>query len=289
MNIYLILDLSILVILALLSDTIFSIITLPVVKVVCYYTALKHKLLPPPPITTIALGTSASNSAVPVIPLNANGSATETTNSIEINDGNKKDSDINVVNTNLNNRSFAKRLKTLVGSFYRYHQYRVSQIPSHHLRNFIYRHIYGVNMAKNAVIYYGAEIRSPFNVYVGEGSIIGDEAILDGRNGIVIGENVNFSSNVSIWTEQHDHRDPYFRCETQDKGPVRIMNYAWVGPNSIILHSVTIGEGAVVAAGSVVTKSVEPYTIVAGIPAKKIGERNRNLKYKFDGSHADFI
>lgn len=63
---------------------------------------------------------------------------------------------------------------------------------------------------------------------------------------------------------------------------------AWIGPNTIILHSVHIGEGAVVAAGAVVTKDVEPYTIVAGIPAKKVGDRNRDLKYEFNGKYSPF-
>ena len=57
---------------------------------------------------------------------------------------------------------------------------------------------------------------------------------------------------------------------------------------ALILHSVEIGEGAVVAAGAVVTKSIEPYTIVAGVPAKKIGERNKNLKYEMTGEYVPF-
>ena len=63
-------------------------------------------------------------------------------------------------------------------------------------------------------------------------------------------------------------------------------SYLW---KSVILHSVNIGEGAVVAAGAVVTKDVEAFSIVAGIPAKKIGERNKNLKYEMDGSYLSFI
>lgn len=59
-------------------------------------------------------------------------------------------------------------------------------------------------------------------------------------------------------------------------------------PNTLILHSVEIGEGAVIAAGAVVTKSVEPYSIVAGIPAKKIGERNKTLKYEMTGEYVPF-
>lgn len=85
-----------------------------------------------------------------------------------------------------------------------------------------------------------------------------------------------------------DHRDAFFRCDTQKKTPVKIGNRVWIGPNTLILHSVEIGEGAVIAAGAVVTKSVEPYSIVAGIPAKKIGERNKTLKYEMTGEYVPF-
>lgn len=166
---------------------------------------------------------------------------------------------------------------------------KVSCIYSHHIRNFLYRHILFVDMGKNVVIYYNAEIRDSYKVHIGEGTIVGDNVILDGRNEIYIGKNVNFSSNVSIWTEQHDHRDPYFRCKTQIKKPVFIDDRVWIGPNVVILHSVHIGEGAVIAAGAVVTKDVPPFAIVAGIPAKKIGERNNNLKYSFDGKYLPFL
>jgi len=61
--------------------------------------------------------------------------------------------------------------------------------------------------------------------------------------------------------------------------PVEIGDYAWVCSRSIILPGVKVGEGAVVACGAVVTKDVEPYTVVGGIPAKKIADRNKNLEY----------
>ena len=76
---------------------------------------------------------------------------------------------------------------------------------------------------------------------------------------------------------------------TKEKiGSVKIGDRAWIGPDVTILHSVDIGKGAVVAAGSVVTKNVPPYTIVAGIPAKVIGERNPNLLYEFSGNYIKF-
>lgn len=176
-----------------------------------------------------------------------------------------------------------------LSGFLRFYIYINSCLYSHHIRNFIIKYVLGLKMEENVVIYYNVEIREPWKISIGKGTIIGDRNILDGRNGIKIGNYVTFASNVSIWTEQHDHRDPWFRCDTQKKLPVEIGNRAWIGPNTVILHSVHIGEGAVVAAGAVVTKDVEAFSIVAGIPAKKIGERNKNLKYEMDGSYLSFI
>lgn len=157
------------------------------------------------------------------------------------------------------------------------------------MRNFVYRNICGLHLGRKVVLYYGAEIRKPSNMWIGKGTIIGDNSILDGKNGIKIGENVLFASNVRIWTEQHNHSDLWFRCDTQEHKPVIIDNRAWIGSHMVILHSVHIGERAVIAAGAVVTKDVAPYTIVAGIPAKRIAERNRDQRYSFSGEHRHFL
>lgn len=167
------------------------------------------------------------------------------------------------------------------GGLFRYLNFKVGLIPSHSVRNFLYRNYFGVKMGRRAIIYFGAEIRCGAKLSIGDGTIIGDRSLLDARNGITIGRSVNFSSNVSVYTEQHDHRDPYFRCNSDGSFRVVIGDRAWIGPNAIILHSVTIGEGAVVAAGAVVTKDVPPYAIVAGVPARVIGKRNRDLRYEF--------
>lgn len=172
--------------------------------------------------------------------------------------------------------------------YVRYMIFQTGWIPSHHVRNFIYCHIFLVKKASKAVIYWGAEIRAPHNLHIGSRSIIGDKSLLDARHGIYIGEDVQLSSNVSIYTEQHDHRDPWFGCSSNASFHVRIANRAWIGSNVIILPKVHIGEGAVVAAGSVVTKDVPPYTIVAGIPAVPKGERTRDLRYHFSGGYLAF-
>lgn len=189
-------------------------------------------------------------------------------------------------------RPNTRTLKTIVLNyiygFNRYWDFECGRIPSHRIRKFMYRTIWLVKLGPKVVIYWGAEIRAGYNLTIGEGSIIGDNVLLDARNKIIIGKNVNFSSRVSIYTEHHDHRDPYFEGNSDASFRVQIDDRAWIGPNVIILHSVHIGEGAVVAAGSVVTKDIPRFAIVAGIPAKIIGERNHDLRYEFDGNHLPF-
>ena len=135
----------------------------------------------------------------------------------------------------------------------------------------------GLTVGREAHIYGGMEIRDPGRITIGDGSVIGLNAILDGREGITIGRNVNLSSEVAIWTLQHDPQAANFGTKG---GPVVVEDRAWLSFRCTVLPGVTIGEGAVVAAGSIVTKDVAPFTIVAGIPAEQIGERNRDLTYE---------
>lgn len=168
------------------------------------------------------------------------------------------------------------------GGWTRYMILQVGFIPSCHIRRFIYKCL-GAQIGENVVFHYGTEIRVPHRLRLGSGCIIGDNAILDAGNGITMGRNVNLSSNVSIYTEQHDHRDPYFRCTQSAPKNVTIGDRAWIGSNVTILPGVSVGEGAVCCAGCVVTKDVDAYSVVAGIPARKVNERPHDLRYEFNG------
>lgn len=190
--------------------------------------------------------------------------------------------------TFLDLKVFFKLLNNFIhfSSLIRLNLFIVSYIPSHTIRNFIYRHIFKVKMGKNVAIYYGAEIRAPWNLEIGDGCIIGDKAKLDARNGIKIGKNVNFSTGVWIWTEQHGVNDENFSCEG---APVIIEDRCWCGPRTIILPGKTMKEGSVLAAGGVLTKNTEPFSINGGVPAKKIGERNRNINYELNGERMHLL
>ncbi len=164
----------------------------------------------------------------------------------------------------------------------RYMLFHISLVPSHHLRRFVYKAL-GAEVGKNVVLHFRTEIRSIHKLKIGKGTIIGDNALLDARSGLTIGENVNISSNVSLYTYQHDHRDPYFRCTSDNTKPIIIGNRVWLGSNVIVMPGINIGKNAVCCAGCVVTKDVEPYAVVAGIPAKKVNERPKDLRYDFKG------
>jgi acetyltransferase-like isoleucine patch superfamily enzyme len=151
----------------------------------------------------------------------------------------------------------------------------IAFLPFHTLRILLLRFL-KAKIGKNVGLYRGFEVRSPWRMKIGDSTIIGHKALLDARMGLTIGSNVNLSNEVMIWTLHHDYNSPDF---AQTGAPVVIEDYAWICSRAIILPGVCIGRGAVVAAGAVVTRSVAPYTVVGGTPAKRIAERNRNLTY----------
>lgn len=124
-------------------------------------------------------------------------------------------------------RIIKSNIRRYLEGYMRYMQFQVAYIPSHHIRNFIYKTIYLVEMEKDAIIYFGAEIRGGFNLSLGKGCIVGDKAVLDARRGgIEIGDNVQLGSFVKLWTGSHDHDDPYFRSMPNKRGPIKIGNRA---------------------------------------------------------------
>ena len=163
----------------------------------------------------------------------------------------------------------------------RYMLFQVGLVPSHHIRRFVYKAL-GAEIGKRVIFHFRTEPRGIHRLIIGDGTIIGDNTLLAAQRGLTIGKNVNISSNVSIYSGAHDHRDPYFRSTAATTRPITIGDRVWIGSNAIILTGVNIGEGAVVCAGAVVTKDVEPYAVVAGIPAKKVNERPRDLRYEFN-------
>lgn len=154
-------------------------------------------------------------------------------------------------------------------------------IPIHLLRWVIYR-LAGVKISTKAHIHMGAQFFEPSGVEIGEGTIIGQNAFLDGRDKLKIGRFVDIASDVMIYNSEHDINSEYFEAVN---APVEVEDYVFIGPRAILLPGIKVGKGAIIAAGAVVTKDVDEFTIVGGVPAKPIGERkNKNPNYKLGRS-----
>lgn len=153
----------------------------------------------------------------------------------------------------------------------------VGHLPSHGLRRFFYR-MSGVKIGKGSTLHMWVSFYNPSNIQIGADSIIGEKAVLDGRDRLIIGNHVDITSEVMIYNSEHDINDEKFKAVS---APVIIEDYVFIGPRAIILPGVKIEKGAIIGAGAVVTKNVQENSIVGGVPAKVIGERlNKNPNYK---------
>jgi len=143
-------------------------------------------------------------------------------------------------------------------------------LPSRRVREIYLRGWLGSLGAKSGV-QMGCRFLNGRKVFLGERNVINFGCLFDGRKfSIRTGSNVSIGPEATILTLGHDPRSATFE---DHGGDVVIGDHVWIGYRAIILPGVMIGEGAVVGAGAVVTKDVEPHAMVAGNPARKIGER----------------
>ena len=136
-------------------------------------------------------------------------------------------------------------------------------------RNFLLRR-FGAKVGKGVRVHGGARIWSPWSLEIGGNSWIAEGASIYCVDTIRIGHDAVISEGAFVCTAEHDITSPKFELVTR---PITIGDMAWVGSCAIILPGRNVGEGAVVAAGSVVTRDVAPWTVVAGNPARVIRTR----------------
>ena len=153
----------------------------------------------------------------------------------------------------------------------------ISRIPSYAIRRGWYHRVMGIEMGSGSAVQlgcylwsYGPGSNRRLGSSIGARTIINRGCCLDTRSGLKIGADVSISPEVAILTTQHDINDAEFALQGR---AVVIEDHVWIGMRAMVLPGVTIGRGAVIAAGAVVAKDVAPLDIVAGVPARPIGRR----------------
>lgn len=168
-------------------------------------------------------------------------------------------------------------MKRVIAALIRYStNHIISHIPSYTIRHGWYRKVLGWTIGPSASILMGQHVQmagtrsSGKKVIIGKDTVINHGCLLYTTGGLVIGEHVSISSGAWLVTGSHDMNDPQFPDLYK---PIVVKDYAWIGMRAIILAGVTIGEGSVVMAGAIVSRDVPPYTVVGGVPARVISER----------------
>lgn len=128
---------------------------------------------------------------------------------------------------------------------------------------------------RKVIVFPAAIILSPESLKVGTSVSIHQHCYIDARGGITIGDDVMISHGVTLLASSHSFDDTSVPMKSQPvvMDPVTIADDVWLGAKATVLMGVNIGQGAIIAAGAVVTGDVPAYAIVGGVPAKVIGSR----------------
>jgi len=154
----------------------------------------------------------------------------------------------------------------------------ITIFPSHRVR-ISYLKIRNKTINNSCSILMKTQFKGLKGIEFGKNIVVNSNAMLDGRGGLTIGSNVDIAEKATIWSMTHD---PYDKAHSLIRAKTTLESYVWIGSGAIILPGLHIGKGAVVGAGSVVTKNVEAFTIVAGNPAKIIGRRESIPEYELN-------
>jgi len=146
---------------------------------------------------------------------------------------------------------------------------RCQLLPFSWLRRGLLR-LFGAEIGGGVVIKPGVRVKYPWLLRVGKHSWIGEDCWIDNLALVSVGNNVCISQGAHLCTGSHDWSDPSFSLIAR---PIYIHDGAWVCVKAIIAPGIVVGEGGVVAAGAVATKSIPPYKIYAGNPAEYRSER----------------
>ncbi len=151
---------------------------------------------------------------------------------------------------------------------------RCHTLPSSAFRRWLLR-LFGAEIGTAVVIKPGVRVKYPWLFRAGDHCWIGEDSWIDNLSLVDLGNHVCISQGVYLCTGNHDWADPGFGLIVR---PIYIHDGAWICAQAIVGPGTNIGEGAVLTAGSVATKSIQPYAIHAGNPASPFGWRRLNVE-----------
>ncbi len=147
--------------------------------------------------------------------------------------------------------------------------FRISPRPFHGWRVFLLR-CFGAKLGNKCCIYGRARIWAPWNLTCEDLATIGDEAIIYNPEHVTLGSHAIVSQQAYLCGATHDYEDPAFPLIAF---PISVGPYAWICARATVQPGVSVGEGAVLALGSVATRNLEPWTVYAGVPARRVKSR----------------
>jgi putative colanic acid biosynthesis acetyltransferase WcaF len=168
------------------------------------------------------------------------------------------------------------------------------EVHSHPRREFLANSVFGrlpsVDHRLRALMFLGLNLEDPDSTFIarrvrflnletisiGARTTVNFEVLLDGRGGLSIGRDVAVAPRVTLVTAYHD--EDADMADTYQ--PVAIRDQALLSTGCMILPGVEVGQGGLVAAGAVVSRDVEPWTIVAGVPARTVRSRRPDQRYR---------
>jgi putative colanic acid biosynthesis acetyltransferase WcaF len=168
--------------------------------------------------------------------------------------------------------SFRDRLRRLNWNIWWAVLYRTSPRPLHSWRSFLLR-LFGAKMGPNCHFYPRSQVWAPWNLICADQVTAGDGVEIYNPAPVTLGSHAILSQEAYLCGATHDYDDPAFPLIAY---AMSIGAYAWVCARASVAPGVSLGEGAVLGLGSVATRSLEAWSVYAGVPAVKVKERRRH-------------
>lgn len=165
--------------------------------------------------------------------------------------------------------SLSNRLGRVVWGVVAILLFRISPKPLHSWRAFVLR-CFGAKVGKGVHVYPGVKIWAPWNLELADECGIANGAIIYNQGMITIGKRAVISQGAHLCSGTHDYTKPGFPLITK---PIYVADHAWIAADAFIHPGISIGEGCIVGARSVVTKNMPSWMICAGHPCRPIKER----------------